>query len=116
MHIFEIVGGIAWIAGNLHNMEDSHHFHSWGRILGRLRYADRGGQFQMGRDSRCTPSSAHQDNSDIKIVMRSYVAFTIPPYTDASSLKHRGGHNHTNGGTSHTPSSHDQRLGGHYPP
>jgi len=60
--------------------------HSWGRIHRRSRYANRGGQFLKGRDSRCTLSRAHPNNSDIKSNTRSYVASTIPPYIDASHL------------------------------
>ena len=60
---------------------------SWRRTHRRLHYANRGGQFQKGTDSRCTPSRAHLLSSDIKLDTRSYVAFTLLPYTDASFLK-----------------------------
>jgi ribonuclease HI len=59
----------------------------WGRTLGRLRYANHDGQFQKGVDSRCTPSRAHLHISDINSDTRSYVAFTLPPYTSASYFK-----------------------------
>ncbi len=39
---------------------------SWGRIRGRLRYANRGGQSLKGRDFKCTPSRDHPFNYNIK--------------------------------------------------
>jgi hypothetical protein len=64
----------------MYTAKPRHHLHSWRRVHGRQRYANRGGQFQKGRNSRCTISHAHPKNSDIMSDTRSYVAFTIVLY------------------------------------